>query len=288
MSLEKVAVGAGVTVLTVGGGYGISALFTGGTPSFEVLRKDPSFAQTYNDNDVIGKLYGNYLVAPYGSRGKTNTEDTTKSNNKEWWEWSYKNWKADFDNTQTKGNLSSEFLDDKKVSSGFDVTSKTGSPKALNQVCEDVYKKNKTDITKLDSDANKQKLHDDLWKYCSFLEKRPTTVEEYSKESYGTGNEHGKTHKSKLVSIDDPSNKLFWEIRNEEFFGSKESPFKGDNLVASDDSLFKDLYDSPFESRGTIKDICQKAYSFTTAEKDGKKVKQESVLKFCSLNLSSN
>ncbi|WP_216083330.1 hypothetical protein [Candidatus Mycoplasma haematohominis] len=277
MDPTKLAAGIGATaVLIAGGGYGISALLADGMPDYIVLSK----GEPTPTDSTIGKLYGNYLVAPYGSRGKTNISDETKSNSKKWWEWSYRRWEKDF----KKGSqLSDAFKDDKKINSGFsDVTPEANKAKALNQVCEDVYKKTENDITP-DTDNNKKRLRDDMWKYCSFFGRKPTTVKEKDGESYDAG-KYGQTKETELISIDDPLNKLFWEIRNEEFFGKPSIDGIGVGLQETDNSLFKSLYDSKSsQGRGTIKNACKEAYSLTSNETGTKKAKQDSVLKFCSL-----
>ncbi|GCE63648.1 hypothetical protein MHSWG343_06480 [Candidatus Mycoplasma haematohominis] len=283
MDPTKLAAGIGATaVLIAGGGYGISALLADGMPDYIVLSK----GEPTPTDSTIGKLYGNYLVAPYGSRGKTNISDETKSNSKKWWEWSYRRWEKDF----KKGSqLSDAFKDDKKINSGFsDVTPEANKAKALNQVCEDVYKKTENDITP-DTDNNKKRLRDDMWKYCSFFGRKPTTIKENANESYSTDGSYGKTKESELVSIDDPLNKLFWEIRNEEFFGTTSSEGIGAGLKVAEDSIFQPLYEDRFSAnRGTIKNVCKEAYFLTSNETGTKKAKQDSVLKFCSLKGKEN
>ncbi len=70
----------GAGAIGVGSAY-LAGAFEGSNnsePSSLLLSKDSTFS-TYTDSNVIGKIYGNYLVAPIGSQG----EGTSATNNGE-------------------------------------------------------------------------------------------------------------------------------------------------------------------------------------------------------------
>ncbi|GCE63516.1 hypothetical protein [Candidatus Mycoplasma haematohominis] len=271
MDPTKLAVGAGVAVLVGGGGYGISALFNGDvTPNYEILKEDPKFSSDYSDANKVGKLYGNYLIAPYGSRGKENTGDTTKSNNKDWWEWSYARWKKDFDDAAIRSTLSDEFKDETKVKPAFSGTVVTGTgAKPLNQVCEEVYKKQKTDVYH-SSDVKKASLWNDMWKYCSFFD-TPLTIVEKSAHRY-TGNQYGAIKKSDLVSVEDKNNSAFWDVRNSEFYAPN-----GDK---SGTTVTTGIFHTEKAKNTHIKSICEDAYTKSSSDSG---YAEADVVKFCSL-----
>ncbi|GCE63653.1 hypothetical protein MHSWG343_06530 [Candidatus Mycoplasma haematohominis] len=268
MDPTKLAVGAGTAVLVGGGGYGVSALFSGdGMPDYVVL----SVGNPSPTANTLGNLYGNYLVAPYGSRGKESTGDVTKSNNSDWWEWSYKRWEKDLKKGST---LSDEFKDNQKINGAFSITTPTsGTAKALNQVCEEVYGKQKEDITHDTGNPNKKNLDHDLWKYCSFFTAKPKTISEtYSNGSYGL------TKKAELISVKDSSNSRFREARNKEFYASSGDK-SGTNATSG---VFKTAFDGRNKNKKHVREICSGAYSITKTNNETS-YPENDVVKFCSL-----
>ncbi|GCE63076.1 hypothetical protein MHSWG343_00540 [Candidatus Mycoplasma haematohominis] len=272
------ALGAGA--IGVGSAYLAGAF--GGSGSLEVeieptkvlLSADSKFNTDYSTNNLIGKDYGNYLVAPVGST----TTETAETNNKAWWDWSYKRWKRDFANPNS--NLSEEFKDASKVGSAFSDASSSSA--ALNKVCEAVYKKAKTEITSEDTPNNKAKLRNDLFKYCSIFGESFKTISEVEEEksNYGSGNfGSDNTHSKTLIAV--TGNDKFWAKRNEEFYSSTGNK-KGDDSASK---FFKKFYDENKTKKKNIRERCKEAYkkpSSTAASADESPNLGE-VTKFCAI-----
>lgn len=257
-------------------GYGISTIFA--MPNWTSLQED--LDTTYSSSagtDNIGKLYSYYLVGIYGKENE---------GNKNWWKWSYKNWKKDFDEKQI--TLSNDFKDENKVSEAYKAqaaavsapTTPTG--KELNLVCADVYAKTKDHVTPEASPAEKANLRRDLFKYCSPLGKEPTTIkgrqEEGNYPSEGNNESIGKKNKDKLISVLDSNNYLFWKLRNKEFY---EATGNRTGNSGTDGKEFKSKYAS--SEKPHIKTICQEAYKDTTATNSN--YPNVDVIKFCSLDV---
>ncbi|WP_216083694.1 hypothetical protein [Candidatus Mycoplasma haematohominis] len=167
--------------------------------------------------------------------------------------------------------MSQEFEGSQKIDKAFSVEEVTeNKPKALNQVCEDVYKKEKTNINS-NSDENHKKLWNNLWKYCSFFGVELITVEK-STHRY-TGNQYGETKKSDLVSVKDKNNNVFWDTRNSEFYADS-----GDK---SGTTVITGIFHTEKAKNTHIKSICEDAY--TKSSSDSGYV-QTDVVKFCSIN----
>ncbi|WP_216082673.1 hypothetical protein [Candidatus Mycoplasma haematohominis] len=272
------ALGAGA--IGVGSAYLAGAF--GGSGSLEVeieptkvlLSADSKFNTDYSTNNLIGKDYGNYLVAPVGST----TTGTVETNNKAWWDWSYKRWQRDFANQNS--NLSEEFKNESKVSSAFSDVSNSST--ALNKVCEAVYKKAKTEITSEDTPNNKAKLRNDLFKYCSIFGESFKTISEVEEEksNYGSGNfGSDNTHSKTLIAV--TGNDKFWAKRNEEFYSSTGNK-KGDDSASK---FFKKFYDENKTKKKNIRERCKEAYkkpSSTAASADESPNLGE-VTKFCAI-----
>ncbi|WP_216083529.1 hypothetical protein [Candidatus Mycoplasma haematohominis] len=271
MSVAKAGAGFGAAALVVGGGgYGIYDVVSWSMPSGYVVLSKSSKKDDYTTNDKAGKDYGRYLIGVYDQK------------NEKWWNWSYRWWQYDLKNDSS--SLSDQFLNETKIKSAFskEGDSSTDAAKALNRVCETLYKGNTTDITPSDTnDSSKTKLNNNFWKYCSFLGKKPITIEEKKTEKdYGT-DKYGNTKKSVLISTKDSD--LFWEVRNSEFFG-EDSALNGSALENTDNSVFHKLFNtSKGGKRGHIKDACEKSYGLKKDESGDDKAKEETVLKFCSL-----
>ncbi|WP_216083709.1 hypothetical protein, partial [Candidatus Mycoplasma haematohominis] len=172
-----------------------------------------------------------------------------------------------------------KFNSSDKIKSAFSVKedNSADNAKALNKVCEELYK---GDTSALSGTNN---LKNNFWKYCSFLGKSPTTVGvKDEKEVYQSG-KYGETKKAKLISTVDPENSVFWEVRNEEFFGN-DAGINGSSADATNDSVFHALFKTPAgENRGHIRDACKKAYGLSSSENGSDKATEANVLKFCSL-----
>ncbi|GCE63077.1 hypothetical protein [Candidatus Mycoplasma haematohominis] len=256
----------GAAAVGVGGAYLAGAFEGSGSSKVEseptrvLLSGIDGFSQAYENANGVGKLYGKYLVAPYGSRGNGVSQNVTRPDNKDWWEWSYKRWK--WDSEKIGDSLSIEFKDDKKINAAFSdsTTTSNASPKALNQVCDDVYKGNQDSITPEENfSGNKTKLKNDLWKYCSILGE-VKTIAEVSAETYDGTNKKGAdaTNIKKFIAI--TGNDKFWEIRNQEFYATSNPGEKSRSKATSDSSKFKT--DSDGTSKKNIRNICQEAYKF--------------------------
>lgn len=281
-------VGAGLVVLGGAslGGYGIHS-WMNGMPSYDLLCQESGFTKKdYIADTKIGKKYSYFFVGTFGKT--TSTELVEKEKNKKWWAWSYKNWKRDSEKEQTGNYTLSESFAKGKVSVDYvsSQPSLSTNPKALNLVCEDIYKEDVTTIEGLDDNSSKKKR--DLFKYCSPMGQEPKTLSPDT-SNYKTPDTHGasKTNRTKLVDPYDSSNKVFWELRNKEFFGEYSSDNKGTGHSVDDtNSVFKNLYTTKGTSRqGNIKNICKKAYDLkeTAETNDSERASSANVLKFCSL-----
>ncbi|GCE63666.1 hypothetical protein MHSWG343_06660 [Candidatus Mycoplasma haematohominis] len=274
--LKGAAVVGGGAALAASGGYGLSRLLADSMPSYVVLSEGAPITE---GESTVGKAYGNYLIAPYGKKGNTNPTDASnkdKEDNEKWWTWSYKRWLYDFENKNKDNALSTEFQDKSKVGSAFSLTAVEDSKtKPLNQVCEGVYKKTKTDVSN-NSDENKKKLWNNLWKYCSFFATKITTVEKNG-DSYGN-DVYGTTKKADLISVKDSNNDVFWNKRNEEFYSDKGDK-KGKD---ASNGKFKDAYNNRDSNRRHIKEICEVAYDKSSST-DATNYPEGDVIKFCSI-----
>ncbi|GCE63061.1 hypothetical protein [Candidatus Mycoplasma haematohominis] len=249
----------GAAAIGVGGAYLAGAF--GGLDSSEPVRvllsKDSTFDTEYKNTSNIGKEYGNYLVAPIGSR----EEEGVTKNNEAWWQWSYKRWKADSD--KQNDNLSDEFKDSKKIDSAFSKSAATSdSPKALNKVCEDVYKKTKDSVIPAGSSTeDKTKLKNDLFKYCSILGELKT-ISEVVTETYVGANKKGAdpTNSKKFMAA--TANNKFWEIRNKEFYAGGDG--EKSKSKATGNSKFKNGLDG--NPNSNVRDICAQAYESGTSD----------------------
>lgn len=128
----------------------------------------------------------------------------TQTSNKEWWDNSYEQYKKDKESSAD--SLSSEFGTDNKVTSAY--SANASDSKALNKVCESIYKKDTTGISFDSGEENKHKLGHNILKYCSPLGGKPTTLS--GENSYQVGT-IGKTQweTRKLVRAGENENKGF-------------------------------------------------------------------------------
>ncbi|GCE63053.1 hypothetical protein MHSWG343_00310 [Candidatus Mycoplasma haematohominis] len=219
-----------------------------------VLLSHNGTPSTYT-SDTVGKLYENYLVSPVDSK----ESGGTTINNQKWWEWSYKRWQAD--SGKENNNLSVEFKNSQKINSPFSgITVTEDSPKALNQVCEAVYKQNKSTIITLESSPdNPTKLKRDLFKYCSILGEVKTISE--AGENYDNKKGGDSTNKKTFISV--TGNDKFWKIRNEEFYADGNGA-KSKSKATGESSKFK--VKSAETDKPEIRKICEGAYESTKEE----------------------
>ncbi|WP_216082670.1 hypothetical protein [Candidatus Mycoplasma haematohominis] len=264
----------GAAAVGVGGAYlagafeGLGSSEAEKEPAIVLLSEDTTFSA--ENTNLIGKLYGKYLVAPLGSKG----DGDSKTDNRKWWEQSYKRWKEA--SQPTNNDLSNEFKSSNQVSKAFsDNASEPDSSKALNKVCETIYKKENSEITFEDASNNKTKLKNDLFKYCSILGE-VKTIGEVSGESYDPNTNYGgdSTNVKKFIAV--TGNDKFWEIRNKEFYADS-----GDksNSQASESSKFKS--ESKKTSKPNIRDICKAAYG--SAKTNNTDYPDAEINKFCVL-----
>ncbi|GCE63494.1 hypothetical protein [Candidatus Mycoplasma haematohominis] len=263
MDPTKLAVGAGATVLAVGGSYGISALFKNIPPMPDehttVSENTSNFSSTYT-SPKFGHAYGKYLVDP--------------TKNQKWWEWS-------FNYLLSKAeSLSSEF---QKVKNAY--SSDSNSDAHLNKVCETAFKLDKTDL-EVD---NKSQYLDNVWRFCSLALNKPVTIEKsQDKDSYSSPaspEKIGHKHKSTLISIKNPDNDRFWELRDKEFF---EATGAKSGSQAEENSFFKKFYETNHtkkENRPSLKSKCQAAYEQEDNDSTSTETqaKTSEVTKFCAL-----
>ncbi|WP_216083705.1 hypothetical protein [Candidatus Mycoplasma haematohominis] len=246
----KAAAGTGIVVLVVGGGYGVSTLFTG-MPDWKPFTE-------------------NNLVSKYAYKTKAYFVGDTKDSDA-WWDWSYKNrWKAD---KNAKKSLHHNFSN---VIDGEDLKNK----------CVAVYKEDKGNVTSTYESG--KYLESEVWRYCSPLEIKQKTIQETEEETYkDLAGSYGTTQKEKLISLTDPKNDLFWELKDQEFFGlgNYSTVLTDNSFDQSEDSLFHKFFKTKDkENREKIKDVCGKAYLLlSTSANTNEKVQQNTVIKFCSL-----
>ncbi|GCE63069.1 hypothetical protein [Candidatus Mycoplasma haematohominis] len=272
------AVGGGVLgagAIGVGSAY-LAGAFGGLDPSEPtrvLLSRDSKFNEGYGTGDKIGKDYGDYLVAPIGENGTGGT----KTNNRDWWEWSYKRWHAD--SKSKSGDLSDEFKSSNQVSKAFsDITSESDSSKALNKVCEVVYKQQKSTITSTGSSPdNPARLKRDLFKYCSVLGE-VKTISEVSEETYTTASTYGNLPENTKKFIAVTGNDKFWKVRNDEFYATSDIGEKNKSK-ASSGSKFET--EPKTNSKPSVRDICREAYKSSSSNNTN--YPSDDVNKFCTL-----
>ncbi|GCE63580.1 hypothetical protein [Candidatus Mycoplasma haematohominis] len=276
-ALFKVGAAVGGLALTVGGGFYVKTLL-GGEVVCIPLTKEENYFTTYSNNE-IGKIYGDYLVAPFGlaTAIETSTGGGKVENNENWWEQTYAVFRTD-------NGKSSDFKD--QVDRAYEhkvAPAQTKTKKALNKVCEEVYKKASTEIEIVTSgiDNAKSNLREDLFKYCSFLEKEPIKVVE---KDYSDAKSYGKLHQGKLISTKDDSNNFFWKKQNELFF--KDSGDRsGTGATGDAQSIFKKLYvdKNKKDKWDALKEVCDLAYSKKESDTEDNNAPKLDVFKFCSL-----
>ncbi|WP_216083555.1 hypothetical protein [Candidatus Mycoplasma haematohominis] len=268
MSIAKAAAGGTTALALAAGGYGVSALFTEGMPEYEVL-------STLGNNSPI-KDYKHYFI------------DTEKPENAAWWDWVYANvYSLDVKGSEA-GRPTSKFQNLKKASENANNN--------LKKVCKDAYDvTDKSNIVSEKSSSSNTKFYErDIWRYCSeILGSKPkfisgaTKIRDSSDSAekaedtlYSSENSYGKKYKDNLVSIYEPSNKSFWDLKNKEFFGKSKKKNWTNVGSSATGTLFANLYKQKDKS---VKDVCLEAYSkdITTGVSEAS---ETDVFKFCSLS----
>ncbi|WP_216083701.1 hypothetical protein [Candidatus Mycoplasma haematohominis] len=251
MDLTKAAVGAGVVVLTVGGGYGVSTMFG----------KEPIHIQSAT-TDKFGEDFQFHFM------------DASDDKNDSWWQTRFEKLKSG---------------DDTNSSNEFKKTAITGFEK-LKEACKKVYteKATKTDVhPNTDSDNTKANYEKDIWDFCSIDGFKPRTIKEAGEEDKNgyTDTKIGKTKSTLLVSIHDKGNEKFWERQARAFHKRKSSDGKQEvdglgKRSQTGSSDFKELYEKQENERTVkaLKDTCEKRY------KEGSDTNNDKyTLMFCSL-----
>ncbi|WP_216083264.1 hypothetical protein [Candidatus Mycoplasma haematohominis] len=261
-------------------GVAAGAVIVGGTAFGVYSSMDPmpecdvlSGMNNFSDNNdyqsgKYGFAYGDYLVDP---------DKLSEPKNKDWWEWSFR-----LLGKQDKTKIKKQFAG---VSKAFDST----DTKALNQICKNAYKANKTDVTDnaQDTETNKY-LEADVWKFCSIssngtkpilLNKSGNTEDQkLVGTSADNSNKWGKKKEDVLVSTRVESNNWFWEL--------KEKQFRSASSVVTNETnnIFKALKEN---SNGTVKATCQRAYDMDSSS-SATSVKEADLKAYCYLEKSSS
>ncbi|GCE63519.1 hypothetical protein [Candidatus Mycoplasma haematohominis] len=264
MSVEKVALGAGVVVLAVGGGYGISALFNGGMPDYS------PFKRSAVDNTKYVDSYPDYFV------------DTEDPKNDPWWDWVYKTRYLAKDGKTSDGKERPEpkrgFKDN---INGWDDVKKA---------CKSAYGAETGKIKSNTEDPGTDEYYEaDVWRYCTAVNKKPIVVSSAPKGDSGSQKEDsdyasgtfGQTNKDKLVAITPKDNESFWQEQQRLFF-KKGGNRSGENATKTNNFLFKALWD---KGSGNLRDTCLTAYKEKTTVSSGEtqKVNEDDLFRFCSL-----
>ncbi|GCE63066.1 hypothetical protein [Candidatus Mycoplasma haematohominis] len=276
---SPVAVGGGAlgaAAVGVGGAYLAGAFEGSGSskvetePEIVLLLNEFNSSSVYATAGLIGKDYGHYLVAPIGSRG----ENDSKIDNQKWWKRSYERWQED--SKSANNSLSAEFKNG-QINSPFSSSAATSdSPKALNQVCEAVYKKNKSSLGyEANAADNPTKLKNDLFRYCSIFGELKT-IGEVSTETYANTKKGFDSAKIKIF-IAVTGNDKFWEIRNKEFYAADGDKSKSN--AKGNSSKFKEKSEANPNSK--IRDICREAYE--SDKSDANNYPDDEISRFCVL-----
>ncbi|WP_216083567.1 hypothetical protein [Candidatus Mycoplasma haematohominis] len=255
MDPTKLAVGTGVAVLAVGGGYGVSALFNGGMPGYsarEVNKSDKKYVDDYPD----------YFV------------DASSGANDGWWDWVFKNRYFDKeDSTSSKNPVpGSKFKGVKSGSKGSD---------SLKNKCKEVYLQDASKINNTVTDDANKYFEADAWRYCTAVNKKPTNIPDPTdnSEKYDSGT-FGETYKGKLVAISPEDNKYFWDEQQRLFFEND----GGRSGKKAEHKTFQDLLN---KKTGSVKATCVSLYKQQTNANSDENFKKD-LFKFCSLKGTEN
>ncbi|GCE64063.1 hypothetical protein MHSWG343_10710 [Candidatus Mycoplasma haematohominis] len=261
MDLAKIIISVGSLVVIGVGGYMFSPVFTNSPPMPDVhhtISVSTSFSKDYTSG-TFGIKYGYLLVDP------------KKPENQNWWEWSLNRFYSD----SKSDSLSAEF---KGITDGYKFEHANSEIVFLSDVCEAAFKKQLNTVT--------GNYENDVWKYCSLSLIKPLTVEESSDQGRysGTPEKIGNTSKSILMSVENPLNKDFWDLRTGEFFRKGSIYFP---TSSTDNSFFKKFYEDNKNKfpKPNLREKCGESYEKdadnSTSSQD-KPTKTE-VIKFCSL-----
>ncbi|GCE63478.1 hypothetical protein [Candidatus Mycoplasma haematohominis] len=246
MDPTKLAVGAGATVLAVGGSYGIYSLAFSKEPKFIVSPTDGKFGWDFRHHFV----------------------DASDDENNVWWENAFKN---RYPKTPTDQELDTVF---------HNISSFSG----LKSKCKEAYEKiTKTEVSK---DSGNEKYEKNVWELCSIDGVFPVAIsvsnmpedKAYKDESNSTSKIAG-AKKSKLISVKDPKNAKFWR-RQAEYFADKTN---GLGKHASDSGAgFKAILDSNDGLEAKLKNKCHENYA-GDYNSSSMTAKTKETLRFCSL-----
>ncbi|GCE63992.1 hypothetical protein MHSWG343_10000 [Candidatus Mycoplasma haematohominis] len=255
MSLGKAAAAGGVAILVASGGYGLSFLVNNGMPGYEPFKTNTSNLYVYE--------YPDYFV------------DASK--NESWWNWVYKNRYSVGSDNKDSDNETRE-----NPQQGFTGLDKGAGKdaKAIQKVCGDVYKLEKTKV-KTENLSTGDFSESDIWRYCTAVKKKPKTIDRETEEkaTYTTENSYGKDNTDKLVAI--TGNDSFWNEQQRLFFEDK---WERSGSKATENSLFHNLFNK--NKRGerkdaeTLRSTCQIAYGKTSS---GSEAPEADVFRYCSL-----
>ncbi|GCE63463.1 hypothetical protein [Candidatus Mycoplasma haematohominis] len=261
--------------LAVGASLGAAAVVGGGYLTYDQLLKG-------NELILLERLNGTELVPKYGeassfaSKYKKYLVDPENSKNKWWWDLSFKRLKEDIKVEDKKSKLNSIFYvaNEEKIKSAFG-----SEATALSQVCWEAIK---ADAVGWDSQENKEA---NVWTYCSILSSKPKFISA-SDHSDNTKFGGDTKHHNKAASAKDneEDNRMFWELREKEFFGEKGKEGTGHGL--SQGSIFATLYGKKDakEANDTVKKTCKTVYATTKpTDSSSSNVTDEDIKKFCYL-----
>lgn len=263
MSIPIKAILAGVALAGVGG-TGIWLLYSEGMPKWRPLSQDADIASNYEGK--YGKTYARLLVGV----GTAKTGEGVIRNNRDWWNWVYKN---RYRSTGIDSGDGFGSIDSAKVDSG----------EKLKQKCEEAYKGTLNASGGNVSVSSKNYKEAYVWRFCSPLGQKPQTIGDDEKPSYAGKKANGK--EGDLVSVKEGVNDSFWDIRNREFYGL--DGFEK-IAVASTDSYFSTEQNKPEKGRESIRSICKRAYemsstTFGTTENPT----PDQIVKYCSIDLKT-
>ncbi|GCE63795.1 hypothetical protein MHSWG343_08020 [Candidatus Mycoplasma haematohominis] len=245
----KLAAGTGAgALIAAGGGYlTYSSLYGLHLPT--VLAELSNLNTVYSDAESFGRKNSLYLVDP--------------DSNQWWWKEKYEAFKRDVTG-DAKDKLGETFKDTTKVASSFG-----SEATALNTICKTAF------TGKENALSSEDKKESNVWTYCSLLEGKPILV---SSSNYS--DKRGNSHKDKAVAID-VKNDIFWNLRNDEFFGRRKEIYKGE--LATQNSKFRELfYKKKKEKDDTIKKVCEDAYESETS--DNSNYPEADIKRFCYLS----
>ncbi|WP_216083578.1 hypothetical protein [Candidatus Mycoplasma haematohominis] len=291
MSVAKAAGVAAVVVGVAGTGYGVS----------EYLRKPYLLSYFLSTSDFQSKK-GEYEHKLGRVGGNSDVLVADMKENENWWKNRFEELNEKHKERSTSFTGATTYSPDT-----------SSSPKAINKLCDEAYKKHVSEFSedKTATNNSKYKYKKDVELFCTLsgkegsivlgLEGVPTTLKGQS--GYSSDNDkskYGYKHADELISTVADRNKVFWEKRVEKL--AKETSLNFDA-----NSFFKDNFKSAFETYKSesntsnkpselkaavekLKTDCKAKYSYTTEPVVGDQTKWTEFWKFCSVKgeLSDN